>query len=263
MTLPDDIVAVLPPDTSATWEELAPFVPEQAYLAGGTAIAVHLKHRVSRDLDFFFHRNGVDIASLRKQLDKTGKFAATMQTPETLNGVYSETKVQFLHADAGVTPSRLLVEPTVVAGIRVAALPDLIATKLKVVPQRPELRDYFDLMEIERLGGIMVDIGLTYYLARFEPTDPHTQVGAIIRSLGYFDDVDDDDMLPVPRAEIERYWRERQPQVLRSAGWLTSGGDPPPPPPPGAVQFPGGAAGRHWVQPHVRDGRKIAGYWRG
>jgi hypothetical protein len=118
-------------------------------------------------------------------------------------------------------------------------------------------------MEIERVGGISVDIGLSYYLARFQPRDPHTQVVAIINALGYLGDVDDDELLPVPRAQIERYWRKRQPQVLRSAGWLSSRGDPPPAPSLSAVRFPGGATERHWVQPHTRGGRKIAGYWRG
>jgi hypothetical protein len=128
------------------------------------------------------------------------------------------------------------------------------------VGQRGELRDYFDLMEIERLAGMTADLGMTYYLSRFQPDDPHAQVSHIIRGLGYFADVDDDEQLPVPREEIERYWRERQPQILRSAGWLTAGGEPPPLP---TVAFAGGSAGRHWVRPHTRDGKKIPGYYRG
>lgn len=263
MTLPDEIRAILPSDTAASWEEIAPLIPKQAYLAGGTAVAAHLKHRVSRDLDFFFHRNAVDLTQLRRRLARTGKFAATLQTPETLNGLYSETKIQFLHADADNRPSRLLVQPSLVAGVHVAALPDLIAMKLKLVAHRGELRDYFDLMEIEQSGGITVDLGITYYLARFQPDDPQTQVSAIIRGLGYFGDIDDDELLPVPRDQIEQYWRERQPQVLRSAGWLSSAAEPPPPPQLAPVGFPGGAAGRHWVQPHTRGGRNIGGYWRG
>ena len=38
-------------------------VPTMAefYLAGGTAVAVHLGHRISRDLDFFSVRPDVDL----------------------------------------------------------------------------------------------------------------------------------------------------------------------------------------------------------
>jgi hypothetical protein len=41
VTLPDEIRNVLPADTAMAWELLAPTIPAAAYLAGGTAIAVH------------------------------------------------------------------------------------------------------------------------------------------------------------------------------------------------------------------------------
>ena len=154
MTLPENLLAVLPADTAASWEELAPLVPKTAYLfAGGTALAVHLHHlcqsrpRLLLPREVSRHREGLEAT-----LDATGKFAVTQHSEDTLNGVYSETEVQFLHADAGGKASRLLGEPSRVEGLRVAGLPDLIATKLKVVAQRGELRDYFDLMKLEQLA---------------------------------------------------------------------------------------------------------------
>jgi hypothetical protein len=57
----------LPGETSTFWEQVAPLLPADAYLGGGTAIAVHLRHRQSRDLGFFFHEP-VDIDELVKQL---------------------------------------------------------------------------------------------------------------------------------------------------------------------------------------------------
>lgn len=46
--LSERILGILPPDTALTWETIARIVPATAYLRGGTAIAVHLAHRVSR-----------------------------------------------------------------------------------------------------------------------------------------------------------------------------------------------------------------------
>ena len=61
LPMPSDRVReILPPDTAATWDAIAPPVPSDAYLGGGTAIAVRLGHRISRDLDFFFHHGSVD-----------------------------------------------------------------------------------------------------------------------------------------------------------------------------------------------------------
>jgi Nucleotidyl transferase AbiEii toxin, Type IV TA system len=52
----------------------------RAYLGGGTAIAIHLGHRISRDLGFFFHRGSVDLDELTRRLSATGPFAATTST---------------------------------------------------------------------------------------------------------------------------------------------------------------------------------------
>jgi hypothetical protein len=45
----------------------------------------------------------------------------------------------------------------------------------------------------------------------------HESVRHIILGLGYLDDVDDDDALPVQCNVIERYWQRRQPEIVRHA----------------------------------------------
>src|SRR5215831_18163882 len=64
----DQVRKILPPDTAATWDTIATVIPRDAYLGGGTAIAVHLAHRVSRDLDFFFHHESIDLDELASRL---------------------------------------------------------------------------------------------------------------------------------------------------------------------------------------------------
>ena len=83
MILSEHIRRILPPDTASTWETIASIVPSTAYLGGGTAIAVHLSHRVSRDLDFFFHHNSVDLDELTKELSAAGPFAVTVASYAT------------------------------------------------------------------------------------------------------------------------------------------------------------------------------------
>jgi hypothetical protein len=73
--------AFLPPDTAATWRAIAPLVPPDAYLGGGTAIAVHLEHRTGRDLDFFFHHHSADLDELALKLSAAGPFAVTDSPP--------------------------------------------------------------------------------------------------------------------------------------------------------------------------------------
>lgn len=216
----DRVRRVLPADTAATWDAIAPIVPADAYLGGGTAIAVHLEHRISRDLNFFFHQGSVDLDELTRQLRTAGAFAVTERAPGTLNGVFSATKVQFLHADEDC-PQHLLEQPRDIDGLHVAQLSDLTAMKLKVVGDRGELRDYFDLMIIEQRTGRTADEGLALFVERFRPEYPQQAINHILLGLGYFDDVDPDEALPVPRAAIVDYWTSRQPEIVAACGRLS------------------------------------------
>jgi hypothetical protein len=172
-------------------------------------------------LDFFFHHHSIDLDDLASRLSSAGPFAVTERSPGTLNGLFSSTKVQFLHADEG-RPQLLLEEPLETDGLRVAGLSDLIAMKLKVVGDRGELRDYFDLMTIEQRTGRTADEGLALFVARFQPEYPQQAINHILLGLGYFDDVDPDDALPVPRSDIVAYWTRRQREIVAARGRLSA-----------------------------------------
>jgi predicted nucleotidyltransferase component of viral defense system len=210
--LPAGLAAVLPKDSARSWEAIARVLPEGAYLAGGTALAVHLGHRVSRDLDFSLHRS-VDLDEVTAALRSVGPFAVTLQDQATLDGVFSETPVQFLVAE-----NQHRLEPTTrVAGIDVAGIGDILAMKLKVVGDRGELR-YFDVMQIEQQARRTVEEGLGLYMARYDVPREHVTIRHIVNGLGYFGDVGDDEALPVSRDEIVEYWRKRQPELIRNLG---------------------------------------------
>ena len=213
MALARELASVLPADTAQAWEAIAPTIPPTAYLGGGTALAVHLHHRVSRDLDFFFHQQ-IDLDALTRELQSAASFAVTLRDEQTLNGVFSKTRVQFLSASG----QRQLEPTTTVADIEVASLADILAMKLKVIGDRGELRDYFDVMAIERDAGRTVEEGLALYMARYDVSSEHTTIRRIVDGLGYFDDVEPDEALPIGRDEIVSYWRRRQPEVIRNIG---------------------------------------------
>lgn len=213
--LPTHLKSILPRPTRKVWQALVGNLPAGAYLVGGTAIAAHLGHRVSRDLDFFV-AEPFEPEELALVLDRIDRFAPTQIAAGTLNGYLGETRIQFLDAR-----NQHPVEPNVdIGGIPVAGLRDLLATKLKVVGDRGELRDYFDLLVLERDAGHHVEEGLAIVIERYRPATPETALLHIVRALGYLDDVADDPGLPVGRAEIEAYWHRRQPEIVRSLDWL-------------------------------------------
>lgn len=212
--IPDDVQAVLPADTARAWTDIADHLPEQMILVGGTALAVHLKHRVSRDLGFFFTEPGADLAALSETLQQLpGGFAVTQESAGTLNGVYSATKIQFLDA----TSQTPIGEPSQCAGLRISGLDDLLATKIKVIGDRPALRDYYDLKVIEQRTRRTVEEGLRLYMRRYGVSADDLSIAHIIMALGYLEDVDPDDLVPESKEEIERYWAARQPEIARNA----------------------------------------------
>lgn len=214
--LPAHLKKVLPPPARKAWHGLVGKLPEGAYLVGGTGIAAHLGHRESRDLDFFVAQE-FQPEVLARALDTIDTFVPTEIGAGTLNGQLGETRIQFLDAS-----EQRNVDPLIdVAGIPVAGLRDLLATKLKVIGDRGELRDYFDLLVLERDAGHRVEEGLALVLERYRPVTPDAAVLHIVRAVGHLDDVGDDPGLPLTREEIETYWTTRQPEIVRSLDWLT------------------------------------------
>lgn len=212
MRLPAAVRNVLPPDTANTWERIAPALPSVAYLSGGTALAVHFQHRVSRDLDFFLERS-VDLDQLRSRLEGLGPLHVQAFDPrpgqQTLNAIFGATKLQFFKAST----LRLLEPFSNVAGVRVAAIGDLLAAKLKVLVGRPELRDYYDLLVIERDARRYAEEGLALAVRKYGPGAPDAFIANLLRGLAFFGDVEDDPGVPMRRNEIERYWKTRVPEV--------------------------------------------------
>lgn len=212
MTLPAELRRILATDTAEAWVLIAPILPARCCLAGGTALAIHLGHRESRDLDFFFTDRNLDLDSLQCSLRARGELAVTRRAAGTLSCQLGGVKVQFL-----CTEGQRDLDPTLlVQGIPVLGLSDLLATKVKVIGDRGELRDYFDLQQIEQLTGRRFEEGLGLYQARYGVPPEDASIPHIVQSLGYLDDVDEDHMLPATKAQIAAYWRRRQPQVLRS-----------------------------------------------
>lgn len=208
----------LPADTARAWEALAGRLPEALYLGGGTALAVCLGHRESRDLDFFFHDDSVDLTELESTFTRLGEFAATFQDEATLRGLFGQTKIEAFNA----SKLKLLREPRPIGGLPVASLEDLMAMKLKVLAERGEMRDYFDVMTIELETPLTVEQGIELYRRRYRVEAIHPNALAqLVRSMGYLGDVEEDEALPISLDELEAWWRKRQAQVIRNSSWFS------------------------------------------
>lgn len=172
---------ILPASQRELWPELRPTQELGFVLYGGTAIALRLGHRQSVDFDFFTSRP-IDRPALRQALPFLGKAQVQQDSLNTFEVVTSGgVKVAFF---GGLDFGRTRVPQVTADGVlRVASLDDLMATKLKVILQRSEAKDYQDIAAMIR-AGIRVDTGLAAAEQMYQPTFPPSES---LRAMVYFE----------------------------------------------------------------------------
>lgn len=138
------------------WPSLAPFA-DDFVLYGGTAVTLHLGHRVSVDFDFF-SSHAVDPDKLIARQKLLARARTIQSAPDTwvvsLNGV----RLSFF---GGLRTGRVAAPLVSADGVaRIAAPRDLLARKLFTLQKRVTAKDYLD---IEALLG--AGLGLAQGLA--------------------------------------------------------------------------------------------------
>lgn len=166
------------------------------YLAGGTACAIQLGHRISVDLDFFQEAQ-FQADQLARQLALEGiTLAAEEVRPGTVKGLLARTAVSFFHY-----PYPLLSAPIVWEGIRLASLIDIGLMKITAIASRGAKKDFVDL------SSILQHLGPQTVFARFSEKYPIERLDPYhyLRSLTYFEDAETE---PDPRMLAPWSWEE-------------------------------------------------------
>jgi Nucleotidyl transferase AbiEii toxin, Type IV TA system len=175
---------VLPPGQKGLWPQLARTRELGFVLYGGTAVALRLGHRSSVDFDFFSARP-LDKDAIRRVLPFARKATVLQDEKDTLTldacveGDSRPVKIAFFgNLDFG-----RVGEPSVTDdGVVIASLDDLMATKLKVVLQRVESKDYRDVAALLK-AGVSLSRGLAAAESMFKPA---FQPSECLKALAYF-----------------------------------------------------------------------------
>ena len=171
----DDYKNVLSSEMRAIWPLVAATASRlKGCLIGGTALALHLRHRRSFDLNIASGKSFSGrrlLRRLQRTCDDAGfscdeRFWEHDAMFATVNGV--ELDVVFNPASsAAPSPVTQLHPSDVVDGMPVASLPDLLAMKLDVIMYRPKLRDYIDIAAIDNSGTFRIEDGLRFHTQRY------------------------------------------------------------------------------------------------
>jgi hypothetical protein len=125
-------------------------------VAGGAALSgVHLRHRLSREVDLFFDEQRQVREATLQMPEVAAAAGATFRTVRD-GGAFVRGLLEFpdarLDLDLVYEPSKQLAPSDVVEGLVVESLLDLRANKLTCVLSRSEPRDLVDLCFLERAG---------------------------------------------------------------------------------------------------------------
>lgn len=149
------------------------------YLAGGTALALHLGHRESIDIDLFTTKD-FDVNSTLEYLEQEYAFSLQLSAKNTLKGIIDDVFVDIISHKYPI-----IEKPVESEGIRMLSQNDIIAMKVNAIAgDGTRIKDFIDIYFLLKHHSFS-DI-ITYYKKKYsQRNDLHA-----IKSLCYFEDID-------------------------------------------------------------------------
>lgn len=212
-------LSFLPPEQQTLWPLLAA-VPPHFVLYGGTALAVRLGHRRSVDFDFMSHRPFTH-EELTSGIPCLAGAETLRSEANTLTVSIAGEQPVAVSFFGGIRFGRVGEPDRAGNGLWIASMLDLAATKMAVVQQRAEAKDYRDVFAILKSGIALEDAlgaARALYEAQFNPA-------ITLKALAYFGDGD----LPSLPGEIRDFLQETAthigeiPDISRVSGSLAPG----------------------------------------
>src|SRR3989344_2313244 len=150
------------------------------YLAGGTAIALQIGHRVSVDFDFFREKDFETEDLYERIREAFGEVVRTQESQNTLGVVVQDNvRISFMKYRYPLLDVCLETED-----LRLASLSDIGCMKLDAIVSRAELKDYVDLF------FILKKFSLVTLLANLAQKTPSLDQNLVLKALVSFDDIE-------------------------------------------------------------------------
>lgn len=167
------------------------------YLAGGTALALQLGHRISYDLDFFTKEESFDEKNIEKILNDKGEWVTNSMSKGTVYGIFLKTKMSLIAYPQFKPLEKMLNFGT----ISLLTPPDIAVMKIIAISQRGKKRDFFDLYRICQDVEFLYDSILKVH----KQYSVNQNLTHILKSLVYFADAEAD---PDPEIYFKVNWKE-------------------------------------------------------
>ena len=184
-------------------------VMSDAYLAGGTACALQLGHRVSLDLDFFSEKE-FNTGIVLEQLEKLSGFKLGQTEQWTILGSFPKVKFSYFYYRYP-----LIKKGAVFSRISLASLEDIAAMKIDTICSRGKKRDFIDLYFL--VNKFSLEQILKFYEQKYGKLS--NNIVHIMRSLDYFADAEIDDnpemLFPLDWEEVKEFFRKETKRLAK------------------------------------------------
>lgn len=202
----------LPPVARQLLRQLGQIPLHPFYLAGGSAAALHLGHRVSVDLDFFTPQPQYDVQALAQQLQTIGHLTIQQQSQNTLIGQLRDVRISFFSY-----PYPLLTEPAILEKVQIAQLLDIALMKLIAISQRGTKRDFVDLYYICQHNYDLEEL-LQQTPAKY-PSITYPSYH-LLRALVYFADAEGDEppqiLVPFDWSQVKQFFEAQANRLIQA-----------------------------------------------
>lgn len=172
---------------------------EDAYMAGGTALALQIGHRYSYDFDFFTLKEFDEKILVQKIKKYISDFQLERTSWGTIMGYIKKTRFSlFFYNYPILFPFKKFLN------IKIVDIKDIAAMKIAAISDRGTKRDFIDLFFIvSREKLLTFSESLELYNKKFKLLQQNKI--HILKSLSYFEDADKDAM---PKMIKEVEWLE-------------------------------------------------------
>ena len=186
---------------------------KSAYLAGGTALAIHLRHRYSYDFDFFTSKNFNENILVQRLKELFPNFILEKKERGTILGYLGKTRFSLFFYK-----HPLLFKTHKFLDINIADIKDIAAMKIAAIADRGTKRDFIDLYFILNEAKIMtLEKSLKLYDKKFKVL-PQNKVH-ILKSLLYFENADKDQspkmIKPIKWPKVKEFFIDEQKRLTK------------------------------------------------
>lgn len=176
---------------------------KDAYLAGGSALALHLGHRHSLDFDFFTRKH-FKAKNLINSLKKISNFEKNTLSQDTLLGIFNSVKFSLFYLEYP-----LIQKTKSFLNISLASTADIAAMKLAAIVDRGTKRDFIDLYFLAKEKYKLKEM-LSFYNKKYQKLSEN--IYSILKALQYFEDAEESEMpkmiKKVSWEEIKRFFEK-------------------------------------------------------